>query len=120
MRNQRQSRVPLRFEDIVHNINNLKTNKKKNGSKNKSSNKKEYENFKESSEGDGETRMSKGSNREDGEEISNTDENVGRKVVNDEEINKEKSMSSDGVWNYLYSVLNNEDNEGVFGTTVKE
>nr|GEW89196.1 hypothetical protein [Tanacetum cinerariifolium] len=40
--------------------------------------------------------------------------------MNDEEINKEKRMSSDGVWNGLDSILNNKDIEGVFDTAVKE
>ncbi|GJS70063.1 RNA-directed DNA polymerase, eukaryota, reverse transcriptase zinc-binding domain protein [Tanacetum coccineum] len=120
MRNQRQSRVPLRFEDNVHNINNSKTNKKKIGSKNKSFNKKEHETFKESSEGDRESRLSKEANREDGVEISNTEENVGNNDLNDEETIKEKSINSDDIQNNLDSVLSNEGIEGVFGTADNE
>ncbi|GKA16408.1 RNA-directed DNA polymerase, eukaryota, reverse transcriptase zinc-binding domain protein [Tanacetum coccineum] len=78
MRNQRQSRVPLRFEDNVNNINNSKTNKKKIGSKNKSPKKKKHEIYKEYNEGDGESRLSKGAKREDRVEINNTKGNVGR------------------------------------------
>nr|GEV03542.1 RNA-directed DNA polymerase, eukaryota, reverse transcriptase zinc-binding domain protein [Tanacetum cinerariifolium] len=39
IRSQRQSRVPLRYEDTVHNINNSKTTKKKNEKRNQSLNK---------------------------------------------------------------------------------
>ncbi|GKD87953.1 hypothetical protein Tco_1359107 [Tanacetum coccineum] len=86
MRNQRQSRVPLKFEDIVHNINNSKQNKQKTASKKKSSSK-EYKNNKDSVEGDGESSMNLGSTREEGEVIS---DNVDEEALNDGGIYKER------------------------------
>ncbi|GKE28853.1 RNA-directed DNA polymerase, eukaryota, reverse transcriptase zinc-binding domain protein, partial [Tanacetum coccineum] len=115
MRNQRQSKVPLRFEDTIHNINNSKANKKKTGSK-----KKEHEIYKESGEGNRESRLSKGAYREDGVKISNSDGNVGSKGLNDEENNRELRMNLDDVQNNLDSVLSNEDIEGVFGTAANK
>ncbi|GJY68242.1 RNA-directed DNA polymerase, eukaryota, reverse transcriptase zinc-binding domain protein [Tanacetum coccineum] len=115
MRNQRQSKVPLRFEDTIHNINNSKANKKKTGSK-----KKEHEIYKESGEGNRESRLSKGAYREDGVKISNSDGNVGSKGLNDEENNKELHMNLDDVQNNLDFVLSNEDIGGVFGTAANK
>ncbi|GKE46667.1 RNA-directed DNA polymerase, eukaryota, reverse transcriptase zinc-binding domain protein [Tanacetum coccineum] len=112
MRNQRQSRVPLRFEDTVHNINNSKQNKQKTASK-KKSNSKEYVNNKDSVEGDGENSRNLGSTREEGEVIS---DNVEEEALNDEGIYKEKCVNVDGNGNDCDLVLNVEDTEGVFGT----
>ncbi|GJY49347.1 hypothetical protein Tco_0439303 [Tanacetum coccineum] len=47
MRSQRQSRVRLRYEDTIHNINNSKTTKKKNDSKNRNKSNKEDVMFEE-------------------------------------------------------------------------
>nr|GFA09996.1 hypothetical protein [Tanacetum cinerariifolium] len=69
MRQQRQSKVPLRYEDTIHNINNSKHSKQKTVSKNKS-NSKEYVNSKESDDAvrDGENNVNLEPNREEGEE----------------------------------------------------
>ncbi|GJT08314.1 RNA-directed DNA polymerase, eukaryota, reverse transcriptase zinc-binding domain protein [Tanacetum coccineum] len=123
MRNQRQSKVPLRFEDTIHNINNSKANKKKTGSK-----KKEHEIYKESGEGNRESRLSKGAYREDRVKISNSDGNVGSKGLNDEENNKELRMNLDDVQNNLDSwvIVIDVDSafwmviRGVYGNANKE
>ncbi|GJR43471.1 hypothetical protein Tco_1311574 [Tanacetum coccineum] len=114
MRYQRQSRVPLRFEDTIHSINNSKQNKQKTASK-KKNNSKEYKNNKDSDEGDGENSMNLGSAREEGEVFS---DNNGEEVLNDEGRFKEKCVNVDGKGNDVEPVLNVEDIEGVFGIDV--
>ncbi|GKD27137.1 hypothetical protein Tco_1233351, partial [Tanacetum coccineum] len=107
MRNQRQSRVPLRYEDTVHNINNSKSTKRKTAS-----NKKDNGNSK-GSLGENEEFNSKEKNVKENNEVDNN-----RQDVNVMGVSKEKSVNL--VCNGLETVENNEVNKGVFGNDDNE
>ncbi|GJU69887.1 RNA-directed DNA polymerase, eukaryota, reverse transcriptase zinc-binding domain protein [Tanacetum coccineum] len=110
MRTQRQSKVPLRYEDTIHNINNSKTTKKKNNSKKSNSRINEAcEKEVVDDVGKGEYVLIK--DLGDGMDNSNHE---------DEVLQEGESLSGNGDKGEEDFVLNSGKNKGVFGNTDNE
>ncbi|GKC47082.1 RNA-directed DNA polymerase, eukaryota, reverse transcriptase zinc-binding domain protein [Tanacetum coccineum] len=109
MRSQRQSKVPSKFDDTIHSINNSKNNKNKSVSKNKR-NDKNCDNNKDSVSKDGENIMNLETEREE-EEVNNV-----VNVVNKEGDTRDDSVNGDEHVVDLFS----ENIEGLLGSGVHE
>ncbi|GJR02332.1 RNA-directed DNA polymerase, eukaryota, reverse transcriptase zinc-binding domain protein [Tanacetum coccineum] len=107
MRSQRQSKVPSKFDDTIHNINNSKNNKNKSVSKNKS-NDKNCDNNKDLVSRDGENIVNLETEREE-EEVNNVED-----VVNKEGDTRDDYVNGDE------HVADSKNIEGLFGSGVHE